>query len=65
MQDLKTYEVFAARPGPQQPIRHVGSVRASNPKVAPVYAKTMYDEWRWRCMFVVPRTAIIRVIEPA
>jgi hypothetical protein len=39
-------------------------VRARNPKVAPVYAKTMYDEWRWRRMFVVPRSAIIRVIEP-
>jgi hypothetical protein len=24
----------------------------------------MYDEWRWREMFVVPSNAIIRVIRP-
>jgi hypothetical protein len=24
----------------------------------------MYDEWRWREMFVVPSKAIVRVIKP-
>jgi hypothetical protein len=57
--------VFAARPGKEQPLRHVGSVRAGSPALAAVYAKTIYDEWRWKSMFVVPRTACVRVIVPA
>jgi 1,2-phenylacetyl-CoA epoxidase PaaB subunit len=65
MPDLETYEVFAARPGKEQPLRHVGSVRAGSPALAAVYAKTIYDEWRWKSMFVVPRVACVRVIAPA
>jgi hypothetical protein len=40
-------------------------VRAGSPALAAVYAKTIYDEWRWKSMFVVPRTACVRVIAPA
>jgi 1,2-phenylacetyl-CoA epoxidase PaaB subunit len=63
-EEYETYEVFTARGG-GQPLRHAGSVRAPDPQVAAVFARTMYDEWRWREMFVVPRKAIVRVIRPA
>ena len=61
MRPTKTYEVFAARAGAEQPLRHTGSVRASDAKAAAVFAHTMYDEWRWQAMFVVPREALIVV----
>ncbi|GAB4432428.1 MAG: hypothetical protein OHK0015_19920 [Chloroflexi bacterium OHK40] len=61
---IEVYEVFAARTGANQPLRHMGNVRASEPATAAVYARTMYDEWAWRQMFVVRRSAIITVIAP-
>ncbi|MGQ0550890.1 MAG: hypothetical protein ACT4PY_14605 [Armatimonadota bacterium] len=59
------YEVFAARAERMEPLRNVGAVRATNSREAAVFAHTLYDEWRWREMFVVPRTALMRVIRPA
>ena len=61
---LETYEVFAARRSSAQPLRHMGNVRASDPATAVVDARTMYDEWNWRAMFVVRRAAIVQVIAP-
>ena len=61
---LEIYEVFAARNSSDQPLRHMGNVRASEPATAVVYARTMYDEWNWCAMFVVRRAAIIQVIAP-
>jgi 1,2-phenylacetyl-CoA epoxidase PaaB subunit len=61
---IETYEVFAARSTGDQPLTHMGNVRASEPATAAVYARTMYDEWAWRAMFVVRRAAIITVIAP-
>jgi hypothetical protein len=62
MRPVENYEVFTARPG--GPLRHNGNVRAAEPKDAAVYAHLMYDEWRWREMFVIPSRALIRVIRP-
>jgi hypothetical protein len=58
------YEVFAARAEPGDPLKNVGAVRASSPREAAVFAHKLYDEWRWRAMFVVPRSALVRVIRP-
>jgi 1,2-phenylacetyl-CoA epoxidase PaaB subunit len=58
------YEVFA-RHEDGEPIRHVGSVSATNPKDARVFAFTLYDEFRWKEMFVAPRAMIVPVIRPA
>lgn len=62
MRPVENYEVFTARP--DRPLRHNGNVRASSPRDAAVYAHLMYDEWRWREMFVVPTSALVRVIRP-
>ena len=62
MRRVENYEVFTARPN--RPLRHNGSVRAADPNDAEVYADLMYDEWRWRQMFVVPSMALIKVILP-
>jgi hypothetical protein len=64
MRPVENYEVFTARVGKESPLRHNGNVRGSEPIDAAVYAHLMYDEWRWREMFVVPSKAIVRVIRP-
>lgn len=58
------FEVFARHEAGER-IRHVGSVLATNPKDAEVFAHTLYDEFPWKEMFVVPRAAIVPVIRPA
>ncbi|WP_119068455.1 hypothetical protein [Rubrobacter indicoceani] len=63
MRPVDNYEVFTARP-PDAPLRHNGNVRGSEPVDAAVYAHLMYDEWRWREMFVVPSREIVKVIRP-
>jgi 1,2-phenylacetyl-CoA epoxidase PaaB subunit len=57
------YEVFA-RHEAAEPIRHVGTVSASNPDDAEVFAYTLYEEWRWIDMFVCPRRSLSVVIKP-
>ncbi len=69
MRPVENYEVFTARDSKGSaeksfPLRHNGNVRAAEPRDAAVYAHLMYDEWRWRGMFVVPTDSIIRVIRP-
>lgn len=59
---VQVYEVFA-RHG-DQPAYHVGSVRAVGPEDAGVFAYTLYDEWNWRELFVVPRSSLVPVIRP-
>jgi hypothetical protein len=64
MRPVENYEVFSARVDKESPLRHIGNVRGAEPIDAAVYAHLMYDEWRWREMFVVPSKAIVRVIRP-
>ena len=61
MRESETYEVFAARAGREYTLQHVGNVRGGDPKVAAAYAHAMYDEWRWKALFVIPRRALIYV----
>lgn len=61
--DKQIYEVFARRKY-EDPLYHVGTVTAPDDELATVYARTIYDEWNWLEMVVVPRKAIIHVIEP-
>lgn len=65
MEAEEIYEVFAARAEGTEPVRNVGAVRARSPREAAIFAHTLYDEWRWKEMFVVPRRALVHVIRPA
>jgi 1,2-phenylacetyl-CoA epoxidase PaaB subunit len=51
------YEVFA-RFTREQPLRHLGSVVAPDVSLARLYARTLYDEWSWSDMIIVPRRDI-------
>jgi 1,2-phenylacetyl-CoA epoxidase PaaB subunit len=58
----EVYEVFARRK-PEEPLHHIGYVNAPDTALAGVYARSIYDEWAWIEMVVVPRVAITTVIE--
>jgi hypothetical protein len=52
-----------ARRGYEEPLRQVGTVTADDVDLARVYARTIYDEFAWVEMAVVPRDAVVTVIE--
>jgi 1,2-phenylacetyl-CoA epoxidase PaaB subunit len=58
------WEVFA-RHDASEPIRHIGRVDAATLDDAVVFARTLYEEWKWTDMFIVPRSAIATVVRPA
>ncbi len=49
--------VVLARKNREDPLHHIGSVHASDPELAKVYAWKTYDEERWFEMVVAPRDA--------
>ena len=58
------WEVFA-RQDAKIPIRHIGRVDAVTLDDAIVFASTLYEEWKWSDMFIVPRREIEQVVRPA
>lgn len=58
------WDVFA-RQDAKHPIRHIGRIDATNLDDAMVFATTLYEEWKWSDMFVVPQREIEQVVKPA
>ena len=56
------YEVLA-RKTREDPLEHIGTVNATSPDFARVYARATYDEENWIEMVIVPRTAMISTLE--
>jgi 1,2-phenylacetyl-CoA epoxidase PaaB subunit len=57
------WEVFA-RQDAEIPIRHIGRVDATTLDDAVVFARTLYEEWKWTDMFIVLRREIATVVKP-
>jgi len=51
-----------ARRAYEEPLRQVGTVEADDRELAIVYARSIYDEFNWVEMAVVPRDALVTVI---
>jgi hypothetical protein len=65
MSERETWEVFA-RQDPAIPLRHIGRVDdAATVDDAIVFAYTLYEEWKWADMFIVPRRRIEQLVRPA
>ena len=47
----------------EEPLHEVGTVEADDQTLAVVYAKSIYDEFAWIEMVVVPRDSVVTVIE--
>lgn len=56
------YEVFA-RQKREEPLVHIGTIRAVSDDFARVYARNTYDEENWLEMLLVPRDAMIPTVE--
>ena len=57
------WEVFA-RHDREERAHHVGTVAADGASDARVFAFMLYDERRWQEMYIAPRSAVVRVIDP-
>jgi hypothetical protein len=55
--------VVLARVKYEEPLRQVGTVEADDLELARVYARSIYDEFAWIEMAVVPRDALVTVIQ--
>ncbi len=51
-----------ARRAYDEPLRQIGTVEADDGDLAGVYARSIYDEFAWIEMAVVPRDALLTVI---
>jgi 1,2-phenylacetyl-CoA epoxidase PaaB subunit len=51
-----------ARKAYEEPLRQVGAVEAEDSELASVYARSIYDEFAWIEMTVVPRDEMVTVI---
>ena len=61
--DHEYYQVFARRKA-DEPMHHVGTVGASEPDDAEVFAFKLYDQWRWTELFVAPSASLTEVRSP-
>jgi hypothetical protein len=60
--DDRVWYVLARR-AYDEPLRQIGTVTADDVTLARVYARTIYDEFAWVEMAIVPRDALVTVIE--
>jgi len=61
MSQIRTWEVFA-RLKYDEPLHHLGAVREDDVELALVSARSIYDEWPWIQMVIVPRDQIKEAI---
>jgi len=61
--DHEYYQLFARRKK-DEPLQHIGTVGASEPDDAEVFAYKLYDQWRWTELFVAPSRSLVQVRRP-
>jgi 1,2-phenylacetyl-CoA epoxidase PaaB subunit len=61
LNENRVWQVYARRKY-EEPLYEIGNVMADDPELAKVYARSIYDEFTWVEMVLVPRDSIITVI---
>lgn len=61
LNESKVWLVYA-RQKYEEPLREVGNVMADDEELAKVYARTIFDEFSWVEMVLVPRASVVTVI---
>ena len=56
------WQVYARRKY-EEPLHEIGNVMADDVELAKVYARSIYDEFSWIEMVLIPRETIVTVIE--
>lgn len=62
LNETRVWHVYARRKF-EEPLHEIGNVMADDVELAKVYARSIYDEFSWIEMVLVPRNCIVSVIE--
>ena len=62
LNETRVWQVYARRKY-EEPLHEIGNVMADDVELAKVYACSIYDEFSWVEMVLVPRDSIVTVIE--
>ncbi len=62
LNETQVWHVYARRKY-EEPLHEIGNVMADDVELAKVYARSIYDEFSWIEMILVPRNSIVTVIE--
>ncbi|WP_376797276.1 hypothetical protein [Thermogemmatispora sp.] len=63
LNERRVWHVYARRKY-DEPLHEIGNVVADDVELARVYARSIYDEFTWIEMVLVPRDCIVTVIAP-
>lgn len=61
LNETQVWHVYARRKY-EEPLHEIGNVMADDVELAKVYARSIYDEFSWIEMVLVPRSAIVTVV---
>ena len=61
LNESRVWHVFARRKY-EEPLHEIGTIIADAVELARVYARSIYDEFSWIEMVLVPRDAIVTVM---
>jgi len=61
LNESRVWQVYARRKY-DEPLHEIGNVMADDVELAKVYARSIYDEFSWIEMVLVPRETIVTVI---
>ena len=61
LNESHVWQVYARRKY-EEPLYEIGNVMADDVELAKVYARSIYDEFTWIEMVLVPRDSIVTVI---
>ena len=62
LNETRVWQVYARRKY-EEPLHEIGNVMADDVELAHVYARSIYDEFSWVEMVIIPRDCIVTVIE--
>lgn len=62
LNETAVWHVFARRKY-DEPLHEIGNIMADDVELAKVYARSIYDEFSWIEMVLVPRQSIVKVFE--
>lgn len=61
LNEHRVWQVYARRKY-DEPLHEIGNVMADDVELARVYARSIYDEFSWIEMVLIPRDSIVTVI---
>ena len=61
LNENRVWQVYARRKY-EEPLHEIGNVMADDVELAKVYARSIYDEFSWVEMVLIPRESIVTVI---